>query len=602
MGEYLKMKILPEDQKIDVKSALDLFGKDFRFDHAKGIAEWLKNSADAYNQYEISDEHQNIIILMDVKDNSFIKEIAVLDFVGMSKRKIDDGFKVWFSPDASKVSNMNIFSKLKTYGGHGNGGKFYMRQMFKESRAISYYGGKINIFGFNVGKDYGYVPEFTDKKISAPEAIEIAGLRKFDLEDEWIENIISGKNGFTIMQGYNPKKSIGTNYKHQLAEKIVKNPQARRLIDRKNVFLHIVNGDRRIKLSAPSIKPFRGFDGKYEFIAPDNYLLGESKISLVSKKYNEPPKLTLFTSHEALKGTNFGTLNSIDFLGEIGVIANYRIHELSNSISTFAEFVYGECDALIMEDEDNDLVRNDRDKFAQSDRTLALLAWAGESVNELAERIEGKQRAEKRKRDLTKSSVYNQILDTWKNNFLNKLLRDQMFGDDQSKPGSGGEEDLGALIGLAKGKRSKSTPKKKSGTSGGDSKKKKPSHPTVLLSDHHEDPFSNEGLSLSLSPRHHAVHQRPEDARQGIYWINTSKPLAQNILAKFSSESTRWRSYMFQRYIDIIIKESIYQMGKRQLELSAQSINDHIDIIISDIHDKAADDLREFLFENDYEA
>ena len=56
---------------------------------------------------------------------------------------------------------MSWFSKLKTYGGHGNGGKFYMRQMFKESRAISYYGGKINIFGFNVGKDYGYVPEFT---------------------------------------------------------------------------------------------------------------------------------------------------------------------------------------------------------------------------------------------------------------------------------------------------------------------------------------------------------------------------------------------------------------------------------------------------------
>ena len=32
---------------IDV-AVLDLIGNEFRFDHAKGLAEWLKNSSDAY--------------------------------------------------------------------------------------------------------------------------------------------------------------------------------------------------------------------------------------------------------------------------------------------------------------------------------------------------------------------------------------------------------------------------------------------------------------------------------------------------------------------------------------------------------------------------
>jgi len=30
------------------EAVLDLIGKEFRFDHAKGLAEWLKNSSDAY--------------------------------------------------------------------------------------------------------------------------------------------------------------------------------------------------------------------------------------------------------------------------------------------------------------------------------------------------------------------------------------------------------------------------------------------------------------------------------------------------------------------------------------------------------------------------
>lgn len=42
------MNIQVEKHVID-EAVLDLIGKAFRFDHAKGIAEWIKNSIDAYN-------------------------------------------------------------------------------------------------------------------------------------------------------------------------------------------------------------------------------------------------------------------------------------------------------------------------------------------------------------------------------------------------------------------------------------------------------------------------------------------------------------------------------------------------------------------------
>lgn len=594
------MKISPETPTIDVKSALNLIGKDFRFDHAKGISEWLKNSVDAYNQEHIADENQNIIVFLR-HNNDYITEISVLDFVGMSQNKIDKAFKVWFSPEASKIGNTQILSNLKTYGGHGNGGKFYMRQMFKESRVITYHDGKINIFGFNTNNDYGYVSDYVDRKISPNEALEIAGLTKYSLPDNWIEGVLDRRTGFTLMQGMSPKKAAGTNYKMQLAEKLVKNPQARRLIDRKNIYLQILNDNNRIKLSTPTVKPIPEFMGEYEYIAPVVYAYEGKNINFTNKVYSRPPRLTLKTSIELLRGANYGGLNSIDFLGEIGVIANYQVHEMSNISSSFSEFIYGECESPIMEDINHDLVRNDREKFINSERTFALLDWVSTCIKELAGQLEKNHREDKRQKDLSKSSVYNQILNTWKNNFLKKMLREQLFGNNPDIPGIGGSEDSGPILGTNPGSNKKDKGKKKTGSEGGNQSKKKDGHPSVLISDYDPDPFSDDGTTFSCDPRHPAVYQRRVDVLGGIYWINSSKSLAKKILSRFHSESAEWRSYLFQRYVDIIVKEAIYQMGKKQLEMNAISINDQIDEIISNVHDKASEDLQEFLFEKKYE-
>ena len=49
----------------------------------------------------------------------------------------------------------------------------------------------------------------------------------------------------------------------------------------------------------------------------------------------EPITLKLSTSEDLLKGINYKGVNSIDFLGEVGVIANYEISKLIFSFFQF---------------------------------------------------------------------------------------------------------------------------------------------------------------------------------------------------------------------------------------------------------------------------
>jgi hypothetical protein len=46
------------------EAVLDLIGNEFKFDHAKGLAEWLKNSCDAYLREKTPDDEQFIVVRM----------------------------------------------------------------------------------------------------------------------------------------------------------------------------------------------------------------------------------------------------------------------------------------------------------------------------------------------------------------------------------------------------------------------------------------------------------------------------------------------------------------------------------------------------------
>ena len=105
-----------------------------------------------------------------------------------------------------------------------------------------------------------------------------------------------------------------------------------------------------------------------------------------------------------------------------------------------------------------------------------------------------------------------------------------------------------------------------------------------------------------VHPRQPAVYQRTKDVEAGIHWINTSRPLADKILTEFGADSTRWRDYLFQRYVEIILKEAIFQLGRTKPSLTSDDVIFHMDDITKRIHDQAALDLNSFLFEEAFTA
>ena len=582
-------------QKFVIDDAvLDLIGNEFKFDHAKGLAEWLKNSCDAYLCDRTPDDEQFIIVRLVEDGSARLTRIECIDFVGMTKKKIDDAFKRFFDPQAAKKGAKDI--QIKTLGGHGNGGKFYMRQMFKTSSAITYRDGRLNVFGFNAKGEYGFEDGLEDKKVSLQAALKEAGIDKIELPPSVKKALQAGETGFTVVVGEQPEKVKGTANRNGLVERLVFHPQARRLIERKPISLLLNEEPTASRLTVPKLSPKEGFESSLVIDIPEELEWDGKRVQFKGGNYSWPGRLVLKTSAEPLRG-NLSTLNTIDFIGEVGVVGSYRIHELGPTrFSGQVEFIYGECECPILEDPDYDCVRNDRQKLLENDRSLALLDWVRTQVESLAEKMETKNIQEKKKQDLKNTSQLNEILNKWKNRFMSQVWAQVFAG--KGPAGTTGTEAGGGGGGGGGGEGGGG-----GGQEGGSETKRKPRFPRVLISGQDCDPFdtlSNE--PLHVDPRQPPVYQRLKDVEAGIYWINTARPLAEKILDQYSADSARWREYLFQRYVEIILHEAIFQLGRAKPSITSDDVVFCMDDITKRVHDQAAQDLNAFLFEEIFTA
>jgi hypothetical protein len=578
------------------EAVLDLIGNEFRFDHAKGLAEWLKNSSDAYLREGVPDADQVMIVRLSESGKSLTR-IECIDFVGMSKKQIDEAFKRFFDPQAAKKGAKQ--ANLKTLGGHGNGGKFYMRQMFRTSRAVTYRDGLLNIFGFNAQRGYGFEEGFENRKIGIDEALAKAGIEKLGLPKEIIKELRDGLTGFTVVVGERPERVKGTSTLKVLLDKLIFHPQARRLIERKPVFAVFNDESGLHKLTQPKLEAKEGFEAATVIEIPPSISHEGELVRFTSAKYPYAGRLVLKTSKDPLRA-NLSTLNTIDFIGEVGVIGSYRVHELgATRFSGQVEFVYGECECPILEDPNHDSVRNDRQKLIDNDRTGALLEWVREQIEGLAERMETKNRQERKAQDLKNTSALNEILNRWKDRFMNQVWTEMFAG--QGPAGTSGTDKTGG--GVGKGGQRHTGGKKTEGHEGGSEKIRKPRFPQVLVSGQDHDPLDPLAtIPFMCDPRHPAVYQRTKDVPAGIYWINTSRPLAEKVIKEYTADSPRWREYLFQRYVDIISKEAVYQLGKMTATLSADDVIRQLDDVTTRVHDQAAKDLNSFLFQESLSA
>jgi hypothetical protein len=671
---------------------LDVVGNDFKFDHVKGMAEWLKNSVDAYRRKDFrADDHHVIFRFLD--QGMTHPTLECIDFVGMKSEDIIKSFKRWGDPNAAKRGGK---TNKKMFGGHGNGGKFYMRQMFKRSRFITYREGLLNVFGFSENRKYGFAAGYQDKKMSPKDALDFAEIANI-VPAELKKRILKGETGFTLVQGTAPEGVKGKFKVVREAERLKDHPQSRRILLRSNVA--VIHNEEILypRLHPSELEPLPQFSEPRmtEVPATLNTTSGSEKVTveMANKKY-PPGRLVLRTSSLAMtRGTNLGELNRIDILGEVGVIGSYPLYELVNTFPA-AAFIYGEFgpaienDASILEDPENDCVTNDRSKLAVNNRTRALLEWIASEIDKLAHEIIAIEREKQKANQKEITSKFNDVLNAWKNKHMNKIMSDILGSGSGKGKGDGpnphpeviilpppngfdfkyprAEIELnhtskltlkvsvpqvlpigGTVFVSSSSEKVKLEAEKyvvksdyiKSDESGQDiafinvevtgieigaeaiitatDKKhtssmtvvvieekesdKGKSFPKVLLSSHDPDPLSQTGESVILGERDPIVYQRPQDLRANIYWINTSSPMASKIYDKFRFDSPQWRTYLFDRYVDIFVKEAIHDLEKRDLQnFTADSVDRRIEDVIRKVHQSANEDLEQFLFDDTY--
>jgi len=425
MNEF---KIIEEKNEYD-DHILDIFGNTFRFEHQKGLSEWIKNSVDAYKRDAIDEKDQIIVLNFNDYDKKNIR-FECIDFVGMTENDINK-FKRWGDPFAATRGK-----KLSTYGGHGNGGKFYMRQMFEESLFISYRNGFLNKYGFNKKKKYGYIENGKNIKINPKEALRLAGIDFGIIPEKTLKLILSGKRGFTIINGLQPK-DINNDIKiDKLLKKIKNHPQSRSIINRIKVSVFHNNQLIEEKLTPDEIRPLDGFGEDRKIVIPEKIQIEGKFINTFNDKFSQG-YIILKTSEKAfIHNTELEELNRIDFISnKIGVVASYQLAEMGVKTFPQASFIYGECSLPILEKEEEYMVSNDRTKLNESALTKAVLSFISDQIDCLAQEILKKEQKDRKQLKTEISSKLNNYLNQWKNS---SDIMKKVFSDVFSEKGKGG--------------------------------------------------------------------------------------------------------------------------------------------------------------------
>ena len=159
--------IAHQEAEMDKERVLDLLGAQFKGKYAAGAAEWLKN---AYDQAVRMDEPGVSYIVLHVETPTSRTGadglMECIDFVGATYEEIDEHLKRWGSDVAASRGRADFAG----FGGHGNGGKFHMRENFKWSEFITYRDGRLTVFGFDESKQYGFDERYRGTEVSPDEA------------------------------------------------------------------------------------------------------------------------------------------------------------------------------------------------------------------------------------------------------------------------------------------------------------------------------------------------------------------------------------------------------------------------------------------------
>lgn len=426
----LKFAYTPNSSlKVHEEGAIRLLCRAFR-SHENGLPEWCKNSSDQYVRENCHPDQRVIVLFFTNRKGNRPASIACLDFCGMTSKTIESKFRIWADPNAANVDS----SSRDIQGGHGNGGKCYMTQMFEDySYLFTVRNGKGSHYGVPSNSvQFGWIPSpedgkdflVRDMRSTLGAALSNIGVKIEDLPGTAQESL-SLANGFTLVVGVNPKECGAKLPVTEIVESISSHHQMIKTIQLCKVF--VVADGKRINqgqaLNLPDIPPIEGTSDPRVIVIPE--LLRDPRydkdVSTTSNGALKQGTLILRTSDKSMRWKRQWR-HTVTYKAVSGFIGFVEVPKLG-LLSPYTEKIYGDC----LLDSLEDYKQNDRGPLADSQLTRAVEKWIGEQIDYYAKEFEQKDKRRIDQEEKNALGKMNEALDRWKNRFLKNMI-DAMWG------------------------------------------------------------------------------------------------------------------------------------------------------------------------------
>ncbi len=414
-----------QDVKVHEEGAIRLICKAFQ-SHENGLPEWLKNSADAYKGEDAPEQKRVILVIFDDARRGISPSISCLDFVGMTSDTIENEFRIWADPEAARRGRKTA----SIQGGHGNGGKCYMTQMFDQYALIDTVkkrrGNRYGVVADSIR--FGYFPDrqsgrdfpVNDLKTALVELLTKLRCPPDILPKSALETL-KVADGFTLISGYGPKGYENKILVSHLLESLRDHSQMIQTLEMCKVYVikngNLANGGNA--LSLPDIQPIKGAEELRIISIPEVLKdpASEQKVSTTQAGAVAQGKLILKTSDVSMRCSRKGR-HLIIYKSRSGYIGCDPISDLDVQ-SPYRDRIYGECQLEALEP----YKQNDRGHLAPSPLTRAVKQFISQQVELYAKEFEARDRKEYGREEKDAISKMNEALDRWKNRFLNELMQ-----------------------------------------------------------------------------------------------------------------------------------------------------------------------------------
>jgi hypothetical protein len=389
--------------------------------HEQGLPEWFKNSSAAYARDNVPTEYRILTLLTGSVGGA--QYVALLDHGGMSVEDLEGKFANWGDPEAhlGDETNEEIIE-----GGHGNGGKCYMTQMFdKYSYLHTVKNGRASRYGF-LGDDPrpGYFPDRQKGRGSSvakvsdelKRALAEIGIDFGKLPQE-VRTAAAARAGFTLVVGVGAKQLASRDSIRKLADGVLYHPQMALTVE-KNQIYWVHDG-----------KPVSGYiPVALEEIEPHEYA-PEPKVVTIPTELEDPT--TGILQQTTSLGAQPGQLilrtaaksmmwkakarHHIRYIAGGRPVGFLRMENISRSM--WVDRMYGDCRLDIL----SQFETPDRANLADAPLTRALEDWVRSQVFEYEADFKKRDKLTASQEQRAKLQELNEKLDNWKNQFLEDM-------------------------------------------------------------------------------------------------------------------------------------------------------------------------------------